>query len=345
MNVFSHLKIFDISHNKIKKIENLTACSSLEVVNLSNNQITQISGMNGLISITELDLSYNKITQIAELSTLKNLRELNVEGNEISNLNGLKSLKSLVVLHISSNPLSNYDTLPLLPNLEELYSSNLPMSQITKLDQFTSLEILDIQNCQIESVNDIKLLKNGSIRELLLVGNPIMNINNIRSVIEDFLPELELLNDVYTVYGNVNCKVDDSLYNILPPPLVLQNLDDGNNNSLLNTTQTGNTMFNSTIRPGSARPLSATGSRPGTANSQNGQNNNRPIMRSGAVTIKKAVDVNSEYMSCLNKIQQMRNELTNAINNKSNTLMPVKFVPSRPTTAQSTRTTVYIIYI
>lgn len=349
MTALSHLKIFDISHNKIRKIENLTACGALEVVNLSSNQITQISGLNGLISITELDLSYNKITQITELGTLKNIRELNIEGNQIENLNGLKSLKSLVVLHISSNPISNYDTLPILPNLEELYSSSLPMSQLTKLDQFTSLEILDIQNCQIQTMNDIKLLKNSNVRELLLVGNPIMNnVTDIRSVIEEYLPELELFNDVYTVYGNVNCKVDDSLYNILPPPLFFNSIVDGDNNNNLGTATTGNTMFNSTIRPGSARPLSATGSRPGTANSLSGTGQ-RPIMRAtssrvgenGNATIKKAIDVNSEYMNCMQKIQQMRNELTNAVSNSSNTLIPMKFLPSRPTTSQSTRTAVY----
>lgn len=43
LRLLPHLKILDLSHNRIKKIENLISCNQLEVLLLSSNKIDKIS--------------------------------------------------------------------------------------------------------------------------------------------------------------------------------------------------------------------------------------------------------------------------------------------------------------
>lgn len=165
-----------------------------------------------------------------------------------------------------------------------------------------------------------------NIKELLLNGNPITNNSDYRQSIEDFLPNLEMLDDIYTVYGNINNNIDESLYNILPAPLLY--VDD----KLTDSRPGSSAGFNSSLkRPmsSSGRPMSAS-SRPGTA----GGDNKKPLMRpaasiSGVPTYYKTIDTEGNYMECLQKLKNMRNEINQVISSKkSNNNIKINYSPS-----------------
>jgi len=83
------LKSLNLSHNNIKKIENLETLKYLEVINLSRNSIRSMKGLQNHNLLQEIDLEENQIIDIAEVRYIRELtllRNLNLLGNPIQGM-------------------------------------------------------------------------------------------------------------------------------------------------------------------------------------------------------------------------------------------------------------------
>lgn len=81
------LKNWELSHNKISKIENLEQLRKLEQLDLRANDISKIENLEQLRNLEILDLSWNRQTRrIENLEQLRNLRVLDLSWNGISKI-------------------------------------------------------------------------------------------------------------------------------------------------------------------------------------------------------------------------------------------------------------------
>ncbi len=109
INELKQLKILNLSHNKISKIEGLNNLSKLKKLNLHANIITHISGLENLIQLKDINLLRNQINKIEGLDNLTRLQRLNLYNNQIKKLEGLGNLTQLSELQLSNNPLLDED--------------------------------------------------------------------------------------------------------------------------------------------------------------------------------------------------------------------------------------------
>jgi len=59
--VLKHLYTLNLSHNFIRKIENLTPSASIRELNVSMNEIQDLSYMPSMINLEVLNISNNKV--------------------------------------------------------------------------------------------------------------------------------------------------------------------------------------------------------------------------------------------------------------------------------------------
>lgn len=81
-----NIKLLDLSHNLITKIENLDSLNHLRTLILSHNHIRKIENLYSLVSLEYLDLSYNPIEHVENINTLK-LNELILTNTPIKHIN------------------------------------------------------------------------------------------------------------------------------------------------------------------------------------------------------------------------------------------------------------------
>jgi len=94
-----HTKIFDLSHNKITNIEEISSLIAIEELYLANNQIGYIDALSNLPNLKIIDLSHNQIDDIEPLLTLENLEYVNVIGNKVPDqqIKILRAKKNIVM--------------------------------------------------------------------------------------------------------------------------------------------------------------------------------------------------------------------------------------------------------
>lgn len=151
-----HLKILDLSHNKLGRVPSncfYSTRDSLEVLFLSYNQISTFDfyAFSSLVLLKELRLSHNKIVNIGFiLYPLRNLRILYLDHNLIREINGrvLDQSISLRDLDLSFNNINLIDdrSFASLKNLSELNlcSNNISSIKEIMLRNNTRLTVLDL---------------------------------------------------------------------------------------------------------------------------------------------------------------------------------------------------------
>ena len=156
------LEKLDLSHNTIKKLENLISLPKLNYLNLSYNKITMMTNMNTLQQLKFLDLSHNYISIIEGLDYLKSLETLNLDSNCILRIAGLSHLVKLTILKLNQNKISLLDGINTLLGLKELYIARNQITDMGKIDTLRQLEIVDVSYNNIEKyelTGRLKLLK------------------------------------------------------------------------------------------------------------------------------------------------------------------------------------------
>ncbi|KAK8893350.1 hypothetical protein M9Y10_021767 [Tritrichomonas musculus] len=175
----------DLSHNKIKKIENLFYLHHLHVLNLSYNLISVIENLEGDVNLRQLYLAENAITTIFIRSPLPHLVLLDVSGNKLRRLTGINSFRCLSTLIIERCLLTSLNGLQNLLNLRKISAAS---NQITDFQPFSLplLSHIDLQNNRITSLSSFTMFQ--SLVFLDLSGNPIDD-NGLGITVQ--LPELK----------------------------------------------------------------------------------------------------------------------------------------------------------
>jgi len=98
-----NLIFLDLYNNSIKEIAHLHTVPTLRVLMLGKNQIERIRNLNNLSKLDVLDLHSNRITKIENISHLSELRVLNLANNLISSVENLNGLTALTELNLRRN--------------------------------------------------------------------------------------------------------------------------------------------------------------------------------------------------------------------------------------------------
>ncbi|CAI6355880.1 unnamed protein product [Macrosiphum euphorbiae] len=130
LRLVTNLECLTLSHNKIKKIENLDCLMKLQELNLSYNRITTIENLDHLIKLNVLNLSGNNISELKNLDNISQLQAFYISHNEITDINQifyLKRFKYLQCIELSNNPATDnnrqliVDQFPKLMYLDSKY--------------------------------------------------------------------------------------------------------------------------------------------------------------------------------------------------------------------------------
>ncbi len=157
------LKELRLNNNKIQVIpDTLGSLKSLEKINLGDNKIKIIPDSIGLVKkLTSLDLHKNNIEKLPEtISKLSSLKKLDLWHNRIESIpDSIENLKSLEILNLGHN------IIEIIPE---------------SIKSFTSIKNLDLRFNNIKELPYSLSSSSVWLDKLILEGNNIKNISNIR---------------------------------------------------------------------------------------------------------------------------------------------------------------------
>ena len=170
------LKMLNLQHNHIKKIEKLAPLPNLIFLDFSYNEIKVIPPLNTVSTLKVLILGENSIEQIKNLQYLSRLDQLDLHSNKIAKIENLSTLVELRVLNLSNNKITAIDNLNGLVSLTELNLKKNEIGSIKGLINCPKLQRLFLSHNRIQSFENINDLKNAKqLIELTLDENPINN--------------------------------------------------------------------------------------------------------------------------------------------------------------------------
>ncbi|XP_004389323.2 leucine-rich repeat and IQ domain-containing protein 1 [Trichechus manatus latirostris] len=194
----TNIQNLELSHNKITRIGGLESLKNLQQLILDHNQLISTKGLSDTPTIIYLDCSHNHLTEVQGIANCGLLQVLKLQGNYLSELPSLENHVLLRELHLDDNSISTVEAfssywLPLLQNLTVSQNS---LTEIIPLFHFISLEKLDVSNnCLSDLTSVIKWFDACfSLRELSLIGNPLLQEINWRHSLLKVLPALRILN-------------------------------------------------------------------------------------------------------------------------------------------------------
>ncbi|KAJ3320321.1 Leucine-rich repeat-containing protein 23 [Boothiomyces sp. JEL0866] len=206
---FPHLRYIDCSDNNLVNIEALSNLEYLLSLNLQNNFISQLpASLDKFKYLQHVNLAKNKLKDFT-ITTWPMLSFLNLNENKLTENVGFEDFPELLHLELRGNKLKTNPKLS-LPKLQRLYLAaneiaslkfpELPHLQVLNLRQnkLTNLDGLDrlsyLTQNKIETMDQIeKLQRLHSLRILVLIENPIEQIENYRLEILNRLSKLDRL--------------------------------------------------------------------------------------------------------------------------------------------------------
>ncbi|XP_043823649.1 leucine-rich repeat and IQ domain-containing protein 1 [Dromiciops gliroides] len=194
----SNLRKIDVSNNKITRIGGLESLKSLQQLIVDHNQLISTRGLCSVPTIMYLDCSYNNLTKVEGVKDCGLLQILKLQGNYLTEFPSLENQVLLRELYLDDNSISTLEIVSSywLPLLQILTVSQNSLTEIVPLFQFISLEKLDVSNnCLSDLTGVTKCFHECSnLRDLSLVGNPLLQERNWRQSILELLPTLRILN-------------------------------------------------------------------------------------------------------------------------------------------------------
>ncbi|MBN1767064.1 MAG: leucine-rich repeat domain-containing protein [Prolixibacteraceae bacterium] len=97
---------FEMEGSGLESLEGVEYCTHVKILDVSNNKLSDISELWGLKDLEELYLANNQIGYIDVLSNLTKLKILDVSGNQIDDISPLFDLCNLEYVNIVGNPVS-----------------------------------------------------------------------------------------------------------------------------------------------------------------------------------------------------------------------------------------------
>ncbi|XP_064292578.1 protein artichoke [Plodia interpunctella] len=215
-------EVLDFDDRNYEEFCNLCHCNEdITVVDCSRRGLTDLpSGIDK--QVTRLNLSFNEISTFPRnLGKLYNLISLDISVNHLSEIpeNALNNLTSLEVLILSKNKFESWTKLNPTYVLQPATSLKILDLSYNKFKTLAAnvisptLETLNLDNCQIESINGESSLEGLiNLKVLKLNSNPLLKINNLTS---KSLKSLYMSN---CLLGNIN----DSEFTNLPSLIYLR---------------------------------------------------------------------------------------------------------------------------
>eukprot|EP01087_Luapelamoeba_hula_P023687 TRINITY_DN8768_c0_g1_i1.p1 TRINITY_DN8768_c0_g1~~TRINITY_DN8768_c0_g1_i1.p1 ORF type:complete len:263 (-),score=72.62 TRINITY_DN8768_c0_g1_i1:95-883(-) len=125
-------------------------------------------------------------------------RELNLRGNKIVLIENLgATLNGFDTIDLNDNEIQKLENFPLMPRLKTLYMFNNRVSSIaTKLGEWLpNLDTLILAHNSLENLSDLDPLADlkGSLRSVVLAGNPVAQKPSYRLYLIHLLPKLRML--------------------------------------------------------------------------------------------------------------------------------------------------------
>ena len=170
------LRLLNLQHNYITKIENLVSLPNLIFLDLYNNEIKEITNLHTVPTLRVLMLGRNHIERARNLRSLTKLDVLDLHSNKISKIENLNHLSELRVLNLANNLIAIVDSLNGLVSLTELNLRRNLIESVHGLGACPKLQRIFLSNNRIEKSENIVCLKDaGQLTELALDGNPLAN--------------------------------------------------------------------------------------------------------------------------------------------------------------------------
>ncbi|KAK4785916.1 hypothetical protein SAY86_002605 [Trapa natans] len=217
---FRKLERLDLGFNNLVSLEDLRSCVHLKWLSVVQNKLQSLKGVEALSKLTVLNAGKNKLSSMDEVQSLVGIRALILNDNGIRSICMLDGMKELNTLVLSRNPIRNIGkSLVKVKCLTKLSLSNCELDDIgsslkscielkelrlahnniktlpAELMQNVKLQSVDLGNNLITRRSDLKVLKAlSNMRNLNLLGNPIVENEKSAEKIRKALPNLQVFN-------------------------------------------------------------------------------------------------------------------------------------------------------
>mmetsp|Transcript_32652 Transcript_32652/g.49906 ORF Transcript_32652/g.49906 Transcript_32652/m.49906 type:complete len:384 (+) Transcript_32652:181-1332(+) len=170
------LRLLNLQHNHIQKIENLVSLPALIFLDLYNNNIKEISHLHTVPTLRVLMLGKNYIERIRNLQNLTKLDVLDLHSNKITKIENINHLSELRVLNLANNLINHVEGLNGLVSLTEINLRRNLIETVTGLNNCPRLQRIFLSNNRIDKFENIQSIKDAhQLSELALDGNPVTN--------------------------------------------------------------------------------------------------------------------------------------------------------------------------
>jgi len=170
------LRLLNLQHNHVSKIENLVSLPALIFLDLYNNSIKEISHLHTVPTLRVLMLGKNFIERIRNLQNLTKLDVLDLHSNKITHIENISHLQELRVLNLANNLITHVEGLNGLVSLTEINLRRNLIESVQGLNNCPRLQRIFLSNNRIDKFDSIMSIKDAhQLSELALDGNPVTN--------------------------------------------------------------------------------------------------------------------------------------------------------------------------
>ncbi|CAG9331509.1 unnamed protein product [Blepharisma stoltei] len=210
-----HLKVLDLSDNRLISLDGISNCIELSELNIANNYVgdDQISQIRNLEELTKLDLSHNHLRDeslVNMLKELRNLEELWNSSNDFTEISFGFGMKKLGTLCLDANKLKVLEFTEVMPMLNVLSVRENSLGCIYGVSNLVEVkEIYADGNDFIELTEEWGTLKNLSVLSLKynhISKFPALQNLQILDLSHNSLTDIQFLPETLTeLYISHNC--------------------------------------------------------------------------------------------------------------------------------------------
>ena len=221
------LRLLNLQHNLITRIENLVSLPNLIFLDLYNNHIEEINNLHTIATLRVLMLGKNYIKQIKNLQALTKLDVLDLHSNKISKIENINHLSDLRVLNLANNLIKTVENLHGLDSLTELNLRRNVIDQVTSLNLCPVVQRVFLSNNKIATFESIQCIRDCSqLSDLTLDGNLVYNkkgyidfclkscLNLKQLDMRKVTPEMRNMNGLNQLTGNDEINKDGTVASI-----------------------------------------------------------------------------------------------------------------------------------
>ncbi|XP_056138362.1 leucine-rich repeat and IQ domain-containing protein 1 [Lampris incognitus] len=192
-----NLDILELSYNSIRRIAGLEAVKRLQRLLVDHNHLISTKGLKDVYTLLHLDCSHNHLTGVEGLENCALLNTLDLSANNLAKPPTLNNHVLLRELCLDDNSISSLQGLAdcWLPLIQVLSLAQNSVTQLPPMSDFISLVNLNLRhNCLSDLRNVCDSLEGCPfLREIHLIGNPLLKESGWRSTLQRALPFLKTI--------------------------------------------------------------------------------------------------------------------------------------------------------